>query len=133
MKKPKCKDCVTWLLVGMAGAEALEHNAAVSGTLQDVGKTIKDMVSPAEWEDIVSELDWFERPITEMTADIAVMGSLNELEKCDLDVSKARKLRLEGYEANEKGESSQARFRYVDLKSELVSLAGKLTCLRNGE
>ena len=128
----KCKECVTWSLVGMAATEALEHNAIVGGALREVGKTIKGMVSKDEWEDLVGELDWFERPITEMTADIAVHGALNELEKCGLDVSKARRLHQEGSKANEKGESSSARFRYIDLKNELISLAGKLTCL-NGQ
>ena len=130
----KCKDCVTWALVGMAGAEALEHNAAVGGALRDVGKMIKEMVSPEVWEDIVAELDWFERPISEMTADIAVMGALSELEeKCGLDVSKARELRKAGYVANEKGLRGAAQFRYIELKDEFVHLAGELTCVRDGE
>lgn len=130
----KCKDCVTWLLVGMAGTEALEHNAAVGGTLRDVGKTIKEMVSPEEWDGIVSELDWFERPMTEMTAYIAVVGSLSELEKkCDLDVSKARKLHQEGSQANEEGKSGVAQAKYVQLKDELLSLAQGLTCLVDGD
>lgn len=128
----KCKECVTWSLVGMAAIEALEHNAIVGGTLRDIGKTIKEMVSKDEWKYLVGELEWFERPITEMTAVIAVHGALNELEKCGLDVSKARRLHQEGSKANEKGESGLAQLRYIDLKDELVSLAGKLTCL-NGQ
>lgn len=123
---------MTWLLVAMAAAEASEHNAMVGGTLRDVGKTIKEMVDPAQWEDIVYELDWFERPISEMTADIAILGSLNELEKkCGLDVSKARQLRLEGYEANEKGMTGSARARYIELKDELVRLGGELPCVKD--
>ena len=129
----QCKECVTWLLVGMASAEALEHNAAVGGTLRDVGKTIKEMVSPEEWDEIVSELDWFEKPLIEMTANIGVVGSLSELEKkCDLDVSRARELFSEANEYNKKGIYSGAWPKYIELKQELVSLATKLSCLRDG-
>lgn len=130
----KCKDCVTWLLVAMASTEALEHNAAVGGTLRDIGGKIKEMVEPKQWDEIVSELDWFERPISEMTAYIGVVGSLSELEKkCDLDVSRARELHREANEYNEKGISSAAWSKYIQLKDELVSLATKLSCLRDGQ
>lgn len=127
-----CKGCVTWLLLGMTAAEALEHNAIVSGTLRDVGKTIKAMVNPTQWEDIICELDWFEHPISEPIADMAILNSLDELEKkCGLDVSKARQLRLEGYEANKKGRTILARARYIELKDELVRLGGKLSCIKD--
>ena len=130
----KCKECVTWLLVAMSAAEALEHNAGVGGYLRDVGKTIKEMVTPKEWKDLVSELDWFERPIAELTADVGVVGSLSELEKkCDLDVSRARELHREANEYNEKGISSAAWSKYIQLKRELVSLAEKMSCLKDGQ
>ena len=123
---------VTWLLVAMAGTEALEHNAMVGGMLRDIGKKIKGMVRPEEWKDIVNELDWFEHPITEMTANIAIFGSLSELEKHGLDVSRLRKLSSEGIKANEARLSSAAQAKYIQLKDELLSLARSYRGKSNG-
>ena len=125
-RQEKREPCISWFLVAMAGAEALEHNAGVSVALMDIAPMLKGMLTEKEWDEVVGELDWFEHPIDEMTANIAVSGALSNLrEQCNVDTTKAHSLFSEGLDALRASKCNIARQKFIDLKMELLSLGQK--------
>ena len=120
-------NCIEPILIALACAEAMEHNALVGKEIKSIGENIKRLVSSEEYEDLTFEHGWLEYPLTEPLARIAFAVSMRDIrEKCNTPTDEVRKMFMEAADANEKKQFGAAQQKFIDVKSKILNLATEL-------
>lgn len=118
-----CK-CVDWFLVAIAAAEALEHNALISGQMETLTDELKQHISEEKLEDMSFRHALLGGYLTENMAVMALSGSLGEIHRqCGANIDKVKELSSKGYEAIKKRDADEAANSYTNLKVELIRVA----------
>lgn len=118
-----CK-CVDWFLVAIAAAEALEHNALISGQMETLTDELKQHISEEKLEDMSFRHALLGGYLTENMAVMALSGSLGEIHRqCGANIDKVKELSSKGYEAIKKRDADEAANSYTNLKVELMRVA----------
>ena len=121
-----CK-CVDWFLVATTAAEALEHNATVSDMAKDLHENLKEIIPEKQLEDLEFRHVLLQGYITEGMAELALSGALGSIrDKCNVDISEAKKLAGNGFEAIKGRDPTMAAQSFTKLKGELLKLAGNI-------
>lgn len=129
-EKNICK-CVEWFLVAAVAAEALEHNATVSGMAKDLHKALEKVLTPEQMEDIEYSHPLMLGYLSEHMAEMALSGSLGQIrDGCQVDISKAHELAREGYKAIEERATVKAADSFGKMKVMLMSMAQDICNLR---
>ncbi len=125
-----CK-CVDWLLVAVAAAEALEHNATVSDMGETLHSALKDVLTEEQLGDLEFKHPLIRGYLTENMAEMALAGSLGSIRSgCGVDISEVKKWADTGFEAIKKRDPETAAYNFTKLKGELVRLAQSI-CQNN--
>jgi len=120
-------NCIEPILIALACAEAMEHNAVVAKETKTIGENIKRLVSSEEYEDLTFEHGWLEYPITEPLAALAFAISMRDIrEKCNTPTDEIREMFTKATKANEKKQFGAAQQKFIDVKSKILSLATEL-------
>ena len=118
-----CK-CVDWFIVATAAAEALEHNATVSDQAKKLHDDLKKVIPGDKLEDLEFKHTLLQGYVTENLAEMFLAGSLGSIrDKCNVDISEAKKLADSGFEAIKKRDPIMAADNFTKLKVELIKLA----------
>ncbi|MBA7686824.1 hypothetical protein ES703_95283 [subsurface metagenome] len=121
-----CK-CVDWFLVATTAAEALEHNATVSGMAKNLHENLKEIIPEKQLEDLEFRHTLLQGYILENFAEMALAGSMGSIrDKCDVDISDVKELADKGFEAISRRDSTIATESFTKVKLELLKLAGKI-------
>lgn len=127
-----CKicNCIDGLLVAVAAAEAMEHNAVVSKEVRSIGVSIERLISEGQYEELSLEYDWLETPIKEPFAGLAfhlAMGGIEE--KCGVESESVDSL-IELFDEAEKDVEARrfrdAQDKFIGIKTQIMDMAGEL-------
>ncbi len=120
-------NCIEPLLVVLACAEAMEHNAVVGKESKSIGENVKRLISDKEYEELTFEHSWLEYPIIEPIATLGFSIAIRDVnEKCGVSTDEIRKLFFEAVDANEKRQFGAAQQKFIDVKSKIADLATEL-------
>lgn len=119
--------CIEPLLVALACAEAMEHNAVVGKESRSIGENVKRLISDEEYDELMFNHNWLEYPIIEPMATLGFAIAMREIrEKCDIATDEIHKLFRDATKANEKGQFGAAQQKFIDVKSKVAELATEL-------
>jgi len=123
-------NCIDAIIVAIASAEAMEHNAIVSKESKAIGSNIQKLISQDNYEILTLEHDWLESPIKEPFAELAFHLSIRDIEsKCQMPekrIDSIIELFDQGTESHNKGEHQKAQTIFIDVKNEVMKLAQNL-------
>lgn len=127
-----CKicNCIGELLIAVAAAEAMEHNAVVSKKVLSIGVNAKRLLSEDEYDKLSFEHDWLEIPITEPFAGLAfhvAMGGIRE--KCGVEsenVDSLKKLFDEAKKDVDARRFRDAQGKFIGIKTQIMDIAEEL-------
>lgn len=126
-----CK-CADWFLVAVAAAEALEHNATVTGMAERLHGSLQDELSPEQLEDLEFRHPLIRGYLTENMANMALSGALGEIRhKCDADISAVKERADKGFDAIKERDHEDAAEHFNKVKSDLISLAYEVCGVKN--
>ena len=116
--------CIEPLLVALACAEAMEHNAIVGKECSQIGKEVKRLVSLDDYDELTFEHSWLELPVIEPLAELAFQISLTDVsEKCKLPTAELKKLFAEAVKDNSEKHFGAAQQKFIEVKSQLLKMA----------
>jgi len=123
--------CIEPVIVAVACAEAMEHNAIVSKESRSIGINAKRLLSEDEYDEFTFEHGWLEHPITEPMASLGFHIAMREIrDQCGAPKERIDNLKTLYNEAEEqlerKGQFEQARRKFTDIKSEILNIAQDL-------
>jgi len=120
-------ECAEWLIVAAVASEALEHNASVSRQMEDLKDQLVDLIPQEKLEDLSFRHALLGGYLTEHMATFTLSGSLGEISrKCGADITEAKKLADEGYEAIKRRDAYVAENCFNKLKVELLNITKNL-------
>lgn len=122
--------CIDALLVALACAEAMEHNAVVSKETASIGVNVKRLISDEEYDELMFNHNWLEHPIIEPIAELAFHLSMGAIEdKCHVvaeTVDGVIKMFDDAREAHNKRRFGTAQQGFIEVKSKVAELATEL-------